>query len=171
MLKMKQFAVGPKQIKYICYESCWEICSLWSNVLATASAWQELCVLCASQGTCPPLERFQDQYEHPELPVVLACLCAGLQQTFLKDMALESPPSGLLSVSMATFVVLVCTEVPNFRPGNENLPSHAIWSQCGLIMPSFRALRRNKSCFQISFWTKKKNLSLLPEVLRRVQRS
>lgn len=46
-----------------------------------------------------------------------------------------------------------CAEVSNFRTGNENLPSRVIWSQCGLTMPSFRALRMNQDCFR----TKEKN--------------
>lgn len=88
---------------------------------------------------------------------------------------LDRHGSGPFSVSMDFLFFywggVVCTVVSNFRAGNENLPSQAIWSQCGLTMPPFRALRRNKRCFQIGFWTKEKKLSLLPEVLRRVHRS
>lgn len=46
-----------------------------------------------------------------------------------------------------------CAEGSNFRTGNENLPSHVIWSQCGLAMPSFRTQGMNQGCFG----TKEKN--------------
>lgn len=100
--------VGPKPTECICSKPYWEICSLWSKALAAASAWQALCVLCATQDfpcTCPPLESWV-QYKHPVLPGVLAHFRAVLQQTCLADKALGSSPRSALSANMAISVVL-----------------------------------------------------------------
>lgn len=85
------------------------------------------------------------QYCLVSLPTSGLCCSRPAWQTKLWDLHQEVP--------FQQTSYFCCAEVSNFRTGNENLPSHVIWSQCGLTMPSFRALRMNQGCFR----TKEKN--------------
>lgn len=151
-LKMKQFAVGSKQVKrYLLQIPLGNPFPLIKCSGTSICLARTLCTLCLT-GYLPT------SWESPGpiwVPKTAWCphppLCwasADLPGTLGAGISTNWAP-----FSEHGYFYCASAEVSIFRAGKENLPFHAIWSQWDLTVLSFRALRRDKSCFQISFWT------------------